>query len=409
MNGFLDTLLYPLEWVVARIMVRLPHRAGVHRADRGLRLDLGAVDRRPGDRRADPADPAVRQADPRLPADAADPAGDAEDPEEVQGQERPGVPSGDDAGDDGPLQAHRAPTRSARACRSCCSRRSSSRCSACSTTCRHIADGAHAADRPDHASAVAAQVEQSTIFGAQLSATLHRRPTDLNVKILTVVLIMLMSATTFTTQRQLMRKNMPAAALDNPFAKQQKVLLYLMPIFFAISGINFPIGVLLYWLTTNLWSMGQQFYVIRRMPAPGSAGREGARGAPDEARQGAQEVHHPGAGTTRTGRRRPGRRRPSAPSRSGPAPAAQAQEAQPSRPAADRHEARPAPGAPSAPERSTRPAATARPPAGTSEPRGRPADRRRASPPAWETPHPTPIRVPTADVRHPHPPGDAHE
>ena len=81
---------------------------------------------------------------------------------------------------------------------------------------------------------------------------------------------MLMSATTFTTQRQLMKKNMPATALDNPFAKQQKMLLYLMPLFFAISGINFPIGVLLYWLTTNLWSMGQQFYVIRRMPAPGS-------------------------------------------------------------------------------------------------------------------------------------------
>jgi YidC/Oxa1 family membrane protein insertase len=80
-----------------------------------------------------------------------------------------------------------------------------------------------------------------------------------------------MSLTTFTTQHQLMRKNMPASALDNPFAKQQKVLLYLMPLFFAISGVNFPIGVLLYWLTTNVWSMGQQFYVIRNMPAPGSA------------------------------------------------------------------------------------------------------------------------------------------
>jgi len=58
--------------------------------------------------------------------------------------------------------------------------------------------------------------------------------------------------------------------MDNPFGKQQKVLLYLMPLFFAFSGINFPIGVLLYWLTTNVWSMGQQFYTIRRMPAPGS-------------------------------------------------------------------------------------------------------------------------------------------
>jgi len=84
------------------------------------------------------------------------------------------------------------------------------------------------------------------------------------------VMIVLMSATTFTTQRQLMMKNMPASALDNPFAKQQKVLLYLMPLMFVFSGVTFPIGVLLYWLTTNLWSMGQQFYTIRRMPAPGS-------------------------------------------------------------------------------------------------------------------------------------------
>ena len=94
--------------------------------------------------------------------------------------------------------------------------------------------------------------------------------TDLATKIVTVVLIVLMSATTFTTQRQLMRKNLPASAMDNPYMKQQNIILYLMPLFFALSGINFPIGVLLYWLTTNLWSMGQQFYVIRRMPAPGS-------------------------------------------------------------------------------------------------------------------------------------------
>lgn len=116
---------------------------------------------------------------------------------------------------------------------------------------------------------VAQTIEASTILGAKLSDSFVHS-TTLNVKILSAILIILMSATTFTTQYQLMRKNMPASALDNPFAKQQKVLLYLMPLFFAFSGINFPIGVLLYWLTTNLWTMGQQFYVIRNMPAPGS-------------------------------------------------------------------------------------------------------------------------------------------
>ena len=117
---------------------------------------------------------------------------------------------------------------------------------------------------------LASQADKSTLFGAPLSSTFLGSAGNLNVKIITVILIILMSATTFTTQRQLMMKNMPASALDNPFAQQQKILLYVLPLVFAVSGVNFPIGVLLYWLTTNAWSMGQQFYVIRRMPAPGS-------------------------------------------------------------------------------------------------------------------------------------------
>jgi len=116
---------------------------------------------------------------------------------------------------------------------------------------------------------VASQAEQATLFGAQLSDTFLGAD-NTATQIVTIVLIILMSATTFTTQRQLMTKNMPASALDNPFAKQQKLIMYVMPVVFAVSGINFPIGVLLYWLTTNLWSMGQQFYVIRRNPSPGS-------------------------------------------------------------------------------------------------------------------------------------------
>ncbi len=116
---------------------------------------------------------------------------------------------------------------------------------------------------------LAKQAGESTLFGARLTDT-FLGSSDLNVKVLTVLLIILMSASTFTTQTQLMTQNMPAAALDNPFAQQQKILLYVLPLVFAISGVNFPIGVLLYWFTTNVWSMGQQLFVIRRMPAPGS-------------------------------------------------------------------------------------------------------------------------------------------
>jgi YidC/Oxa1 family membrane protein insertase len=127
---------------------------------------------------------------------------------------------------------------------------------------------------------LAASAESSTLFGAPLSSTFMRAAeygppdyppgTPTSIRIVTVILIILMSVTTFTTQRQLTMKNMPAAALDNPMARQQRMLMYILPLVFAVSGINFPIGVLVYWFTTNLWSMGQQFYVIRRMPAPGS-------------------------------------------------------------------------------------------------------------------------------------------
>ncbi|MCL2463692.1 MAG: membrane protein insertase YidC [Micrococcales bacterium] len=116
---------------------------------------------------------------------------------------------------------------------------------------------------------LASQAESATIFGAPLSGVfMHAQNTP--TRVVTVVLIVAMSVTTFTTQRQLTRKNMPPAALEGPMAQQQKMLLYVMPLIFAFSGVNFPIGVLIYWTVTNVWSMGQQFFAIRRMPAPGS-------------------------------------------------------------------------------------------------------------------------------------------
>ena len=96
-----------------------------------------------------------------------------------------------------------------------------------------------------------------------------------STKIITVCLIAFMSATTFTTQKQLMVKGMPKLdSSNNMMAQQQKIMLYVFPVIFAISGVNFPIGVLIYWSTTNLWTFGQQFYVIKRNPTPGSPAYE---------------------------------------------------------------------------------------------------------------------------------------
>lgn len=117
------------------------------------------------------------------------------------------------------------------------------------------------------------QAHDSSIFGVPIYATfLHADEvapaySPIATRVLAVVLILAMSATTFITQRQLIVKN---TAADNPMVKQQKMLMYIFPVFFAVGGFNFPIGVLIYWTTTNVWSMGQQFWVIRNNPAPGT-------------------------------------------------------------------------------------------------------------------------------------------
>ena len=134
------------------------------------------------------------------------------------------------------------------------------------------------------------QFDESSIFGAPLSATLlHGTPpggNEVSVWILSIVMILAMTASQFITQKQIMAKNMSEEAMASPFMKQQKMMLYILPIVFGVGGINFPIGVLIYWTTTNLWTMAQQFFVIRRMPTPGSpaakalAERRAAKGLP---------------------------------------------------------------------------------------------------------------------------------
>jgi YidC/Oxa1 family membrane protein insertase len=117
----------------------------------------------------------------------------------------------------------------------------------------------------------AAQFGNAKIFGTiPLAASFTHSQGILAVQIVAAFLVLAMTATTFTTQRQLMAKNMPADAMTGPYAQQQKMLLYVLPVVFAVGGIAFPIGVLFYWTTSNLWTMGQQFYVIRNNPAPGT-------------------------------------------------------------------------------------------------------------------------------------------
>ncbi|ABK53930.1 60 kDa inner membrane insertion protein [Acidothermus cellulolyticus 11B] len=101
--------------------------------------------------------------------------------------------------------------------------------------------------------------DRAPMFGAD-STTVH---------VVTLLAILAMATTTFLTQRQLIVKN---AAAGNPMAQQQKMLLYVLPPIFALSGLLWQMGVLVYWVTSNLWSLGQQHYIIRTMPIKGPGG-----------------------------------------------------------------------------------------------------------------------------------------
>lgn len=121
------------------------------------------------------------------------------------------------------------------------------------------------------------QMAQSAVnadfFGAFISDTFSS--TDLaSTKLIAGILVALMISSMFITQRQLSRKNMPKAALEGQAAQMQKIMLWVLPGVFLISGFSFPIGVLVYWTTTNLWTMGQQYYVIKKQPVPGSLAYE---------------------------------------------------------------------------------------------------------------------------------------
>ena len=120
-----------------------------------------------------------------------------------------------------------------------------------------------------------ASAQEAKFFGANLSNTFLSSDSNTQTKIVTVLLIIFMSATTFITQRQLMVKGMPKMdSSNNMMLQQQKIMLYVFPVIFAVTGVNFPVGVLIYWSTTNLWTFGQQFYVIKRNPTPGSPAYE---------------------------------------------------------------------------------------------------------------------------------------
>jgi YidC/Oxa1 family membrane protein insertase len=107
------------------------------------------------------------------------------------------------------------------------------------------------------------ELEDATFYFAPLSEV----PTDAGLA--AWALILLMGVTTFYSQKQMMASNPSAQQMP-----QQRMMLYLMPVLLMFFAVNLPIGVLLYWVTTNIWTMGQQWVMFRNLETAPPASRK---------------------------------------------------------------------------------------------------------------------------------------
>lgn len=112
----------------------------------------------------------------------------------------------------------------------------------------------------------------AAIFGAPLAQNFRDgwSQGEWTVVVLLGIIVVLMIASQFFTQLQIMSKNVSDATKESPMYRQQKIMLYIIPFAFLFSGVVFPLALNIYWFTSNIWTMAQQFIVIRNLPTPGS-------------------------------------------------------------------------------------------------------------------------------------------
>ncbi|HSJ46426.1 MAG TPA: YidC/Oxa1 family membrane protein insertase, partial [Euzebyales bacterium] len=115
--------------------------------------------------------------------------------------------------------------------------------------------------------------------------------------IIAIGMLLAMGVTTFVQQKQMMGRQ--AVAADDQQMQQQKMMLYIMPVFLVFLGFNLPVGVLVYWVTTNLLQMAQQWYMLREVDHEASGGGRSTSSGSGSTR-----------GTKRSGGSKPTTRRP---------------------------------------------------------------------------------------------------
>jgi YidC/Oxa1 family membrane protein insertase len=120
-----------------------------------------------------------------------------------------------------------------------------------------------------------------------------------------LVTVAISATTTFMTVRQSAKRGLMQTGSmdpDNPMAQSQKYMQYVIP-FFSLTGLYWPYGLVLYWVTTNIWTLGQQFFMFRNWSTE-PVGAEGALagatiGGPAKTTQNSARTQRQGSGTAK--------------------------------------------------------------------------------------------------------------
>jgi YidC/Oxa1 family membrane protein insertase len=153
---------------------------------------------------------------------------------------------------------------------------------------------------------------KAKLFNAPLAASLHETSAKIlslgghvaTTRTVTLILVLVSAAATLITQRAVIANQTTPA--EGQAAMIQKLMMVGIPISVVFSGFIFPLGVLLYWFTSNLWTMFQQFYIFKFHPHTPGAAADAAAGAaavltrPNAPKVGQKPVHPKGARPTIT-------------------------------------------------------------------------------------------------------------
>jgi YidC/Oxa1 family membrane protein insertase len=150
------------------------------------------------------------------------------------------------------------------------------------TVLRAIADWTPAAGKPKYGLTVTVveSAQKAHIFGVTVASRFISSTKELaaqgvnpvTAKVVIGLAVLLSGTTTYLTVRQSMRRNLVggASTADNPMMQSQKLMAYVAPLF-ALTGLYWQFGLVMYWLTTNLWTLGQQHYIFSKYPPPAAA------------------------------------------------------------------------------------------------------------------------------------------